>query len=69
MTKKQKEMIQKEKDLQFIEQFRDVSVKNVCEDLGINYSNVMNGNASCRKIRRVKKEIERRIELWLHRYD
>lgn len=69
LSKKQKEMIQKQEDLEYIKQFREVSIKNVCSDLKIEYVNVMTGKASCKNIRRVKKEIERRIELWLHRYD
>ena len=69
MTKKQKEMLTKQEDLNYIKQFREISIMNVCEDLGINYYNVVRGDASCKKIRRVRKEIERRIELWLHRYD
>lgn len=69
LSKKQKEMIQKLEDLEYIKQFREVSIKNVCSDLKIEYVNVMTGKASCKNIRRVKKEIERRIELWLHRYD
>lgn len=69
LTKKQKEMIQKQEDIKFLKQFREISIKNVCSDLKVEYINVMTGKASCRNIRRVRKEIEKRINIWLHRYD
>jgi hypothetical protein len=52
----------KEKDLKFIKQFTSISVKNVCSDLKINYSNVLNGNASEKTTHKVRKEIERRLK-------
>ena len=69
LTKKQEAMKQKQEDLEYIKQFREISIKNVCSDLGINYSNVMNENASCKKIRRVRKELEYRLDILLHRFD
>ena len=69
LSKKQKEMVQKKKDLEFIKQFREISIKNVCSDLHIDYSNIMNGLSSCKKIRRVRKELEYRLDILLHRYD
>ena len=69
LSKKQQEMMQKKEDLEFIKQFREISIKNVCSDLHIDYSNIMNGNASCKKIRRVRKEMEYRLNALLHRYD
>ena len=69
MTKKQKQMLMKQKDLEYIKQFREISIRNVCSDLKVNYFNVMNGNASCRNIRRVRKEIEKQVEILLHRFD
>ena len=69
MTKKQKQMEMKKEDLDYIKQFREISIRNVCSNLGINYFNVMNGNASCRNIRRVRKEIEKHVEILLHRFD
>lgn len=52
----------KEEDLKFIKQFREISIKNICIDLNINYSNVMNGIASKKNIHKVRKEIERRLK-------
>lgn len=53
----------KEEDLKYIKQFREISIKNICMDLKINYSNVMNGNASSKNINKVRKELERRINI------
>lgn len=65
----EKQILEKEADLKYIKQFRKISIMNVCEDLGIDYHNVVHGKASYKKIRRVRKEIEKRVEAWLHRYD
>lgn len=53
----------KKEDLKYIKQFTSISVKNVCSDLKINYSNVMNGIASEKNVHKVRKEIERRLEM------
>ena len=69
LSNKQKEMVQKKEDLEYIKKFNEISISNVCSDLKIDYSNVMNGLASCKKIRRVRKEMEYRLNALLHRYD
>ena len=69
LSNKQKEMVQKKEDLEYIKKFNEISISNVCSDLKIDYSNVMNGVASCKKIRRVRKELEYRLDILLHRYD
>ena len=69
LSRKQQEMKQKLEDLEYIKQFNEISISNVCSDLKIDYSNVMNGLASCKKIRRVRKEMEYRLNALLHRYD
>ena len=53
----------KKEDLRYIKQFTSISVKNICSDLKINYSNVMNGIASEKNVHKVRKEIERRLEM------
>lgn len=53
----------KEEDIKYIKQFASISVRNVCLDLKINYPNVMNGIASERNIHKVRKEIERRLNV------
>lgn len=55
--------MEKQEDIKYIKRFREISIKNVCLDLKINYSNVMNGVASKRNIHKVRKEIERRLEI------
>lgn len=69
LSNKQKEMVQKKEDLEYIKKFNEISISNVCSDLKIDYSNVMNGVASCKKIRRVRKELEYRLDILLHRFD
>lgn len=53
----------KREDLKYIKQFTSISVKNICSDLKINYPNVMNGIASEKNVHKVRKEIERRLEI------
>ena len=58
-------MTQKELDYAFIKQFKAISVMNVCIDLHLqkDYGNIMNGTASEKKIKKVKKEIERSLAI------
>lgn len=57
-------MTQKELDYTFIKQFKSISIMNVCVDLNLqkDYGNIINGTASEKKINKVRKEIERRLE-------
>lgn len=56
-------MTQKELDYAFIKQFKAISIMNVCTDLHLqkDYGNIINGTASEKKIKKVRKEIERRL--------
>lgn len=58
-------MTEKEKNHNFIRQFSKLNVWNVCLDLGLytDYANIMRGTASASKIKKVKKEIERRLKV------
>lgn len=55
--------MEKEIDLKYIKSFSELSVRNVCLDLKINYPNIMSGQASKENIHKVRKEIERRLEI------
>lgn len=55
--------MEKEEVLKYIKQFTGISIKNICSDLKVDYSNVISGRASERVLKKVKKEIERRLEL------
>lgn len=55
--------MEKETDLKYIKSFSELSVRNVCLDLKINYPNIMSGQASKKNIHKVREEIERRLEL------
>lgn len=59
------EINQLELDRKYIRQFAKISVKNVCSDLNLekDYINIFNGTASKKKIHKVRKEIERRLEV------
>lgn len=56
---------EKVKDVEFVKQFSSISVKNICSDLGYlsDYSNIIRGSASHQKIKKVRKEIERRLAM------
>jgi spore cortex formation protein SpoVR/YcgB (stage V sporulation) len=58
-------MTQKELDYAFIKQFKTISIMNVCTDLHLqkDYGNIINGTASEKKIKKVRKEIERRLAI------
>lgn len=58
-------MTQKELDFAFIKQFKAISIMNVCVDLHLqkDYGNIINGTASVKKIKKVRKEIERRLAI------
>lgn len=50
-------------DYEFIRQFKAVSIKNICCDLGIekDYPNILKGTAKKSKLAKVRKEIEKRL--------
>jgi hypothetical protein len=51
-------------DYEYIKQFKAISIKNICIDLGLekDYRNILNGVARKSKIAKVRKEIEKRIK-------
>lgn len=51
-------------DFEFIRKFTDISIRNICGDLHLekSYYNIMNGTASKKKMEKVRKEIERRLQ-------
>lgn len=53
--------INKEIDLKYIKEFSKINVANICKELGVNKSNLWRGNASPEAIKRVKEEIEKRL--------
>ena len=53
----------KEEYIKYLKQFRQISIKNVCIDLKIDYPNVMSGKASLKKYEKVANEINRRLEV------
>lgn len=52
----------KEKNIEYIKHFSNISVKKICEELKVNRSNILNGTASAETIKKVKDELERRIK-------
>ena len=52
-------------DYDFIRQFSAISIKNICEDLGLgkDYKNIMSGTARKIKLAKVRKEIEKRLRI------
>lgn len=49
------------KDLEFIKGFSKIKISTICEDLGIDKSNLWANKTSSQNIKRVKDEIMRRI--------
>jgi hypothetical protein len=53
--------VNKEKNLKYIKEFSKIKITTICKELGINKSNVWAGNASEEAIKKVREELERRI--------
>ena len=53
--------VNKERDLRFIKEFQKITLATICKDLNITKENIYRGNASAESIKRVRKEIEKRI--------
>lgn len=49
--------LNKAEDFQFIKDFANISVRQICIDLGVEYSNLIKGKASAEKTRLVKERI------------
>lgn len=54
----------KEEIHKYLKSFSAISIKNVCIDLGLekDYQNIMNGATSLDKMKKVKKEVEKRLK-------
>lgn len=52
----------KEKDLKYIKGFAKINISQICKDLKINRSNLLNGRASDKNTELIKNEIEKRID-------
>lgn len=55
-------MKQKDLDLNWIKNFSKISVKGVCEELGIDRANILRGKASEEKTAKVKNRIKEKID-------
>ena len=49
------------RDLKYIKDFSKITIATICQDLGIDKSNLWRGNASEEAIKKVREELERRI--------
>ena len=51
-------------DYEFIKQFTDISVRNICYDLHLekDYRNIISGRARPSKLKKVRIEIEKRLD-------
>lgn len=49
-------------DLEFIKAFSKIKVKTICDELGIDKSNLWRGNTSPENIKKVKEKIIEKIE-------
>ena len=52
-------------DYEYIRKFSSISIKNICADLKLlkDYGNIMRGTARKEKIKKVRKELERRLKV------
>ena len=52
-------------DYEFIKQFTEISIKNVCSDLHLlkDYRNIITVRAKKSKLKKVRLEIERRLKV------
>lgn len=58
--------INKEQDLKFIKAFKSITISDICKDLKVDKSNVYRGIASAEAIRKVREELERRLDELRH---
>lgn len=54
--------MEKEEDLKYIKDFSKITVSSICRDLGINRQNLLNGRASTKNTKKVRKKIEEKLE-------
>ena len=48
--------------LDYIKAFQEIKLSKICKELGVDRFNVIKGTASTETIKKVKEEIERRID-------
>lgn len=53
--------VNKEKNLKYIKEFSKIKITTICKELGVNKSNLWAGSASEEAIKKVREELERRI--------
>lgn len=53
--------VNKERDLKYIKEFSKITIATICKELGIDKSNLWRGNASEEAVKKVRQELERRI--------
>lgn len=51
----------KEEYIKFIKDFSQITIVEICKDLKVNRSNVLNGNASEETIKKVYDELKKRL--------
>jgi hypothetical protein len=54
--------VNKKRNLKFIKEFSKINVVSICKELGIDKSNLWRGNASEEAVKKVREELEKRIE-------
>lgn len=52
----------KERNLKFIKGFAKINISQICKDLKINRSNLLNGRASDQNTELIKNEIQKRVD-------
>ena len=53
--------VNKELNLKFIKEFSKIKIATICKELGIDKSNLWRGNASEEAVKKVREELEKRI--------
>ena len=54
--------VNKKVDLEFIKSFSKINVTQICRELNIDRPNLMKGKASSETTRKVREEIEKRLD-------
>lgn len=61
-------MSSKEKEINFVNGFKNIKVKSICRELGISDSNISAGKGSIENYERIRKEIEKRYAILFYNY-
>ncbi len=54
--------VNKKVDLDFIKRFQKITLSQICKDLKIDKPSIYRGTASAENIRKVREEIEKRLD-------